>query len=75
MRLGIYKAFKDVAMQTGNIPWMLMEGDKIGVTKSDNISREARYQHTFPNGGVAIDWMGYSRFSKCFVYMGEGYLT
>ena len=69
MKLGTYKAVKDVAMQAGDSAWMLMDGGTIEVTKIDFNAREARYQHTFPSGSTAIDWMHFSRYSKCFVFV------
>ena len=71
VKLGTYKAVKDVAMRTGKSAWMLMDGGEVEVTKVDEVSREARYQHTFPNGGTTISWMHFSRYSKCFVYIGS----
>lgn len=36
MGIGIYRAVKDVAMQTGGSAWLLMEGETLEVVQIDN---------------------------------------
>ena len=69
MELGTYQAVKDVAMQTGNSAWMLMDGGKIEVTQIDSERSKALFKIEFSNGKTTSDWMHFSRFSKCFVHI------
>jgi hypothetical protein len=62
MKLGTYKAVKDVAMRTGNSAWMLMDGGKIEITQIDEERSKALY-----TCGSSTDWMHFSRINKCFV--------
>jgi|GEM_PF-4433751 len=62
MELGTYKAVKDVAMQTNNSAWMLMDGGKIEVVQLDDYRSKAL---VLCEG--SIDWMHISRIKKCFV--------
>jgi anti-sigma factor ChrR (cupin superfamily) len=66
MELGIYQAVKDVAMQSNNSAWMLMDGGKIEVVQIDTENSKALWRTERSSGGSSSDWMHFSRFSKCF---------